>query len=171
MQHYQSEQIEALLYQAGRTLMALRVSGCWPSGHRSGMPECLRDPEDMRYAETEYSPAAPSPSQVSAMDLALGWISLLPAATEAQVRIRKLVWARCLVSPRSDRPIYSWARLGRMLGLSENTAKTRWIDAVAEITAKANRQMHPVCADTLRRIQSAGVIPSADAPKRKLEMA
>ena len=119
--------------------MALRVGGCWPAGFRSGMPEFLRELEDMKYAETGFAVPVPAPAKVSSMDRAFTWIRLLPAKTETEIMLRKLVWARCLVSPRTDRPIYSWKRLGEVIGCSENTAKTRWIDAVARITAALNR--------------------------------
>jgi hypothetical protein len=153
-QPYTAEQVQALLYEAGRALMALRVPGCWPSAIRSGMPECLRDAEDLRYAEAEFTPAQPSPRQVSAMDRSLSWIRLLPGQTEVEINVRKLVWARCLVSPRTDRPIYSWKRLGDMVGCTENTAKTRWLRALDLITVALNRPGY--CA------KSGGVIPKPD---------
>ncbi len=81
----------------------------------------------------------PPPAAISAMDQALSWIRLLPGDTDLEVKTRKLVWARLLVSPRTDRNLYSWKRLGDMLGCTDKTAKTRWIDAVAGITAALNR--------------------------------
>jgi hypothetical protein len=136
-ERYTPEQVEAALYAAGLTLMALRVSGCWPAGYRSNMPEYLREPGDK--AEAEFTPAQPIPSAVSAMDRALAWIKLLPGGTEYQIRVRRLVLARCLVSPRTEAPVFGWRKLGIQFGCSHMHAKTLWIDAVATITAALNR--------------------------------
>lgn len=131
--------VETALYAAGRTLMALPATGTRPAGFRSGMPEFLRDVEDLKHAETHYRVPVPPPAAISAMEQALSWISLLPGITDLEIKIRRLVCARCLISPRTDRNLYSWKRLGDVFGCSDKTAKTRWIDAVATITAALNR--------------------------------
>lgn len=146
-QQFEASAVEAALYAAGRTLMALPARGCRPAGFRCSMPDILPQALAAEFGADYLLRAEPSrsrvpvppPAAISAMDQALSWIGLLPGATDLEVKTRQLVWARCLVSPRTDRNLYSWKQLGEMLGCSDKTAKTRWIDAVAVITARLNQ--------------------------------
>jgi hypothetical protein len=52
----------------------------------------------------------------------LGWITLIPA--ERYV-LRRIVGARSLVSPVTERHLYSWRRLGEVLG-ADHKAVQRW---------------------------------------------
>jgi hypothetical protein len=152
--------------------MALRIGGCWPAQIRSGMPEYARDPADMAHAEAEYVPPQPLAAQVSLMDRVLtghdAWITRLPGKTEAEVRIRKLVWARSLVSPRNEQPVCSWRRLGKQFGCSDHHAKTQFIRAIDLITDRLNRPLPGPCLDTLRRIRASAAPAQV---RRVLELA
>ena len=149
---YTSEGVELRLYEAGRALIALRVSGCWPAGFRSSMPELVREVvESYGRGEVEFRPSPPTAREISAMDQALSWIKLLPGRNSDEVRTRRLVCARMLCSPRSDRPLYSWRRLGEMLGVSHTSAKTAFLSAVSVITAELNRPGFCTRLDGARR--------------------
>lgn len=152
---FQPEQIEALLYEAGRTHMALRVPGCWPAGYRSSQPVPSPDADDLATAAAdELSVAQPSASAISAMDRALAWINRLPWATPVEVRARKLVLDRMRVSPRTGKPVFNWSRLGARHGVSHTWAKTIWLRAIEQITAIANAPLPASCANTIARIRA-----------------
>ncbi len=56
------------------------------------------------------------------MDEALGWITLIP---QERYVIRRIVGARALVSPVTERHLYSWRRLGEAVG-ADHKAVQRW---------------------------------------------
>jgi hypothetical protein len=56
------------------------------------------------------------------MDEALGWIASIPASRYV---LRRVVGARSLVHPITDRHLYSWRRLGVVLG-ADHKAVQRW---------------------------------------------
>lgn len=148
--------VAARLSEAGRTLLAVRMSGLRPAGMRGYWP-------DIPGAESGTDrPATPSPRRISEMDEALPWISLIP---EHEVELRKLVGARSLTSPRSGKPVFSWSQLGRQLGCSPATAKTWWIKGVDMIVRRLNqpglcerqgaRGTRQATADALARAQAS----------------
>jgi hypothetical protein len=67
-------------------------------------------------------PPVPSASRISRMDEALGWIALIP---KERYVLRRIVGARCLVSPVTERHLFSWRRLGGVLG-ADHKAVQRW---------------------------------------------
>jgi hypothetical protein len=56
------------------------------------------------------------------MDEALGWITFIP---KDRYVLRRVVGARSLVSPLTERHLYSWRRLGEVLG-ADHKAVQRW---------------------------------------------
>jgi hypothetical protein len=56
------------------------------------------------------------------MDEALGWITMIP---KDRYVLRRIVGARSLVSPVTERHLYSWRRLGEVLG-ADHKAVQRW---------------------------------------------
>ena len=67
-------------------------------------------------------PPVPSAAQITRMDEALGWITLIP---QDRYVLRRIVGARSLVSPATERHLYSWRRLGTVLG-ADHKAVQRW---------------------------------------------
>lgn len=67
-------------------------------------------------------PPVPSAAQITRMDEALGWITLIP---QDRYVLRRIVGARSLVSPSTERHLYSWRRLGTVLG-ADHKAVQRW---------------------------------------------
>jgi hypothetical protein len=59
---------------------------------------------------------------ITRMDEAFGWITLIPLDRSV---IRRIVGARALVNPMTDRYLYTWRRLGAMLG-ADHKAVQRW---------------------------------------------
>jgi hypothetical protein len=67
-------------------------------------------------------PPVPSAGRISRMDEALGWITFIP---KDRTVLRRIVGARSLVSPLTERHLYSWRRLGEVLG-ADHKAVQRW---------------------------------------------
>ena len=112
----------ARLCEAGATLLALPHTG--PSTRlRQGGLEWIRDvPEGMGRVARPVRPAVPSGAAIDRMDEALGWIRLIPVERHV---LRRVVGARCLVSPMTGRHVYSWRRIGETVG-ADHKAVQRW---------------------------------------------
>jgi hypothetical protein len=67
-------------------------------------------------------PAVPSAARITRMDEALGWIALIP---RERYVLRRIVGARSLVSPVTERHLFSWRRLGAVVG-ADHKAVQRW---------------------------------------------
>ncbi len=121
----------ARLEEAGATLLALPGTG-YSTRLRTSRFEIVRSALEAFGAESGPMRAAvPSAAQITRMDEALGWIALIPAETVARGRpgggavLRRIVGARALVGPVSGKHIYSWRRLGDVLG-ADHKAVQRW---------------------------------------------
>ena len=133
---HSSATVEAALYRAGRALLALDVGTVWPSGFRSSMPEMLREAiVAYGHVRATFRVSPPSSSEISAMDQACSWLGLLPGDKHGVI-LRRVVGARMLVDPRTDRPLYSWRRLGAAIGCSHVHAKTLWLEATTAIARR-----------------------------------
>ncbi len=110
------------LEEAGATLLALPDTG-WSRASRMSSFEIVRAAlESYGWTETRIRPAVPSPEKISRMDEAMGWISLIPPDRYV---LRRVVDARSLVHPITDRHLFSWRRLGIALG-ADHKAVQRW---------------------------------------------
>lgn len=63
-----------------------------------------------------------SAAQIARMNEAFGWISLIP---RDRYVLRRIVGARCLISPATGKHVYSWRRLAALLG-ADVKAIQRW---------------------------------------------
>lgn len=123
----------AVLEAAGRTLMALPDRG--PSTKlRSSALEILRSALEIE--ESMPGPklriAHPTGADIDAMDVAWAWLGLIPPDRYV---LRRIVGARALVSPTTDRHLFSWRRLGLLLG-ADHKAVQRWHgEGIARIVA------------------------------------
>ena len=115
--------VVARLEDAGRTLLCLPDTG-HSTRLRSSALEIVR-------AAGELEPAAPgkrlrlpvpSAARIAAMDEAWAWLGLVP---NDRYVLRRIVGARALVSPATDRHLFSWRRLGGLLG-ADHRAVQRW---------------------------------------------
>src|SRR4051812_18736112 len=121
-------EIEARLEHAGATLLALPATGTRPAGFRCAWPAIVHDfREAYGWNAARMRPPVPSPADIDMMDEALGWLALIP---NDRFVLRRIVAARALVAPLtgrhlSGRHLYSWRRLGRVLG-ADHRAVQRW---------------------------------------------
>jgi hypothetical protein len=112
----------ARLEEAGRTLLALPHSG--PSTRmRVSMWEVVRSAiEGYGWESARVRPPVPQAAQITQMDEALGWIRLIPPDRYV---LRRIVGARALVHPLTEKHLYPWRRLGAALG-ADHKAVQRW---------------------------------------------
>ncbi len=112
----------ARLEEAGRTLLALPGSG-HSTRMRTSSLEIVRTAVAAYGTEVgRVRPSVPSAAQITRMDEAFGWMPLIP---QDRYVLRRIVGARCLVSPVTDRHLYSWRRLGGLIG-ADHKAVQRW---------------------------------------------
>ena len=137
-QSWDAAGLEAELIRAARTMQALRVSGLRPAALRSAMPEVLRDlNESYGWTGARCRPACPTPEEIAAMDRAFTWLRLIPADRWV---LRRIVTARMVTHPETGRHLYSWRRIGQLIGAS-HMAVSRWhAQGVAIMVAALKRQ-------------------------------
>ena len=110
------------LEEAGATLLALPSSG-YSTRLRSSSLEIVRVAlEAYGWTDERVRPAVPSAEKIDRMDEAMGWITLIPIDRYV---LRRVVGARSLVHPVTDRHLYPWRRLGKALG-ADHKAVQRW---------------------------------------------
>jgi hypothetical protein len=110
------------LEEAGAALLALPSNG-WTTKLRTSSLEIVRATiENYGWSDTRVRPAVPSAATITRMDEALSWITLIPLDRYV---IRRIVGARSLVSPTTDRHLYPWRRLAVAIG-ADHKAVQRW---------------------------------------------
>ena len=111
------------LEEAGRTLLALPGTG-WSTKLRSTQLEIVRSAlESYGWGTRPVRPAVPSAARITRMDEALAWLQLIKQ--ERSYVLRRIVGARALVHPISDRHLFSWRRLATVVG-ADHKAVQRW---------------------------------------------
>jgi Domain of unknown function (DUF6362) len=110
------------LEEAGATLLALPSTG-YSTRLRTSSLEIVRTAlEAYGWSDARVRPAVPSAERIDRMDEAMGWITLIPVDRHV---IRRVVGARSLVHPVTDRHLFPWRRLGKALG-ADHKAIQRW---------------------------------------------
>ena len=114
--------VVARLEEAGATLLALPGSG-WSPRLRSSSLEIVRVAiESYGWTTKRIRPPVPSAARITRMDEAMGWISLIPVDRYV---LRRIVGARSLVHPITERHLFPWRRLAAVLG-ADHKAVQRW---------------------------------------------
>jgi hypothetical protein len=110
------------LEEAGATLLALPGSG-YSTRLRVSHLDVLQTAVEAYGGETaRIKPPVPPAARITRMDEALGWIVFIP---KDRYVLRRIVGARSLVSPVTERHLYSWRQLGGVLG-ADHKAVQRW---------------------------------------------
>jgi Domain of unknown function (DUF6362) len=117
-----SRYIVARLEEAGAALLSLPSTG-YSTRLRTSSLEIVRLAlESYGWSDRSVRPAVPSAARISRMDEAMGWIGLIPVDRYV---LRRIVGARSLVSPMTDRHVFPWRRLGAAMG-ADHKAVQRW---------------------------------------------
>ncbi len=111
------------LEEAGATLLALPGTG-YSTRMKVSHLEVVQEACEVFGASGsgQIRPPVPSAARITRMDEALGWIALIP---RERYVLRRIVGARCLVSPVTERHLFSWRRLGGVMG-ADHKAVQRW---------------------------------------------
>ena len=110
------------LEEAGATLLALPGTG-WSTQLRTSSLEIVRTAlEAYGWSDACIRPAVPSADKITRMDEAMSWIPLIPLDRYV---LRRVVGARSLVHPVTDRHLFPWRRLGKAMG-TDHKAIQRW---------------------------------------------
>ena len=110
------------LEEAGATLLALPGTG-WSTRLRTSSLDIVHSALDAYgWTEARVRPLVPSAEKITRMDEALSWIPLIP---QERYVLRRVVGARSLVHPITDRHLFPWRRLGQALG-ADHKAIQRW---------------------------------------------
>lgn len=110
------------LEEAGATLLALPSHG-YSTAMRTTKLDIVRVAmEAYGHDRARLRPPMPDSPRISRMDEALGWITLIPLDSYT---LRRIVGARALVSPMTQRHLYSWRRLAEAMG-ADHKAVQRW---------------------------------------------
>jgi hypothetical protein len=125
--HMRHEKLDAgfvtyRLEEAGATLLALPSTGYSTRLRLSHLDVVQNAMEAYGSERGRIRPPTPSASRISRMDEALGWIAFIP---DERFVLRRILGARSLVSPVTERHLYSWRRLGSVLG-ADHKAVQRW---------------------------------------------
>lgn len=128
-----AQAVEDRLFEAGYTLACLPAHGIRPAGWGKGWGETLMDMDDLLTltAESEVRPPMPTAAAISRMDEAFTWVQ---GISNDAWRRAILLWM--MIHPLSHQHRYSWGKIGKVLGVSDKTAKTFFIRGIADITKK-----------------------------------
>jgi hypothetical protein len=110
------------LEECGRTLLALPAGG-YSTKMRSFNLDVVRSAvEAYGWEGGKLRPAVPSAAHITRMDVALRWVQLIP---QDRYVLRRIVGARSLVNPLTDKHLFPWRRLAATLG-ADHKAVQRW---------------------------------------------
>lgn len=119
---FDAELVICRLEEAGAALLALPGTG-WSTKLRGSSLEIVRTAmESYGWTTKRIRPAIPSAARITRMDEAMSWIPLIPVDRYV---LRRIVGARSLVHPITERHLFPWRRLGTALG-ADHKAVQRW---------------------------------------------
>jgi hypothetical protein len=122
-----AQTVIARLEEAGQTILALPSSG-YSTRIRTTHIDIVRSAlegygwENHRRDSAPLRAPHPQSDRITRMDEAFGWIALIPADRYV---LKRIVGARCLISPTTERHLFPWRRLGALLG-ADHKAIQRW---------------------------------------------
>ena len=123
------------------TLLSLPHTG-WSTRMRTTRYDLVRSAvegygwENWRRDSGPLRPAMPDGARVDRMDEAFGWIPLIP---QDRYVLRRIVGARSLLHPVTERHLFPWRRLGAVLG-ADHKAIQRWHAQGIDLIVKALRE-------------------------------
>ena len=129
--------VTARLEEAGATLLALPSTGYSTRLKVSHLDVVREVCEAASEGGGRIRPPVPSAARITRMDEALGWIALIP---RERTVLRRVVGARSLVSPVTERHLFSWRRLGSVVG-ADHKAVQRWHAQGIEMIVAAVRRL------------------------------
>ena len=134
-QLFDAELVTYRLEEAGATLLALPGTG-WSTRLRASSLEIVRAAvESYGWSEKHIRPPIPSAARITRMDEALAWIPLIPIDRYV---LRRIVGARSLVHPITERHLYPWRRVATAIGADHKAVKRWHTQGIDLIVARLN---------------------------------
>jgi len=115
-------EVVARLEAAGATLLAMPARGYSTHLRQMKFDIVHTALEAYGWEGAMVRPPNPSAEQISRMDEAFGWLGLIP---EGRYVLRRILGARALVHPLTERHLYPWRRLATTLGTDHKSVQ-RW---------------------------------------------
>ena len=126
------------LEEAGATLLALPGTG-WSTRLRTLLARHrARRAEVVWLDRTRIRPPIPSAEKITRMDEAMSWIPLIPVDRYV---LRRVVGARSLVHPVTDRHLFPWRRLGKRWARTTRRCSAGTRQGIAMIVARLKRAL------------------------------
>jgi hypothetical protein len=123
------EEVKDWLEWAGQKLLALNMKSPYPVGTHVSWPEFAQDHRTAYgYTQERLRPASPSGLEITLMDEIL----TLPDLIENQLW-RRVVHARLLVTPLSQKYLYSWAKIAVLIHSDRKTVARYYNHGLREI--------------------------------------
>ena len=110
------------LEEAGCSILALPMSGHTTHLRASRMEWAEGIIQNSDWRRSKVRPAPPTAAQISRMDQAFGWLSLIP---DEKFVLRRVLSARSLINPLTGRYLFSWRRIATAVG-ADHKAVQRW---------------------------------------------
>ena len=134
---FDAELVIYRLEEAGAALLALPGTG-WSTRLRGSSLEIVRTAiESYGWTTNRIRPPIPSAARITRMDEAMAWIPLIPLDRYV---LRRIVGARSLVHPITERHLFPWRRLASALG-ADHKAVQRWhVQGIDMIVSALNRR-------------------------------
>jgi len=117
-----AEELIGRLEAAGATLLALPSRGYSTQLRTMKFDVVHTALEAYGWQAAVVRPAMPSAAEISRMDEAFGWLTIIP---ETKYVLRRILGARALVHPITGRHLFPWRRIGTMLGADHKSVQ-RW---------------------------------------------
>ncbi len=136
---YDSDYVEAHLYEAGKSIIRLSVKGIYPSQFASVLGQMYT--ADEHPTAHERMPQN-EPDNIKHMELVERWVRTID-----NVMIRRTIYLRMLVSPLNERHRYSWRKIGVMLKCSHTQAKTNFELGLSKLSGMLNSGVIPSARD------------------------
>ena len=136
---FDAELVTYRLEEAGATLLALPGTG-WSTRLRASSLEIVRSAiESYGWTEKRLRPPIPSAARITRMDEALAWVTLIPLDRYV---LRRIVGARSLVHPITERHLYPWRRLATAIGADHKAVKRWHTQGIDLIVTRLNAGQH-----------------------------
>jgi hypothetical protein len=117
-----AEEVVGRLEAAGATLLAMPRQGYSTQLRQMNFDIVHTALEAYGWQAAAARPPVPSAAAISAMDEAFAWLSLIP---EQKYLLRRILGARALVHPLTERHLFPWRRLAGLLGADHKSVQ-RW---------------------------------------------
>jgi hypothetical protein len=155
------------LEEAGRALLSLPRTGPSTRLVQSGLEWVREASGDAAPSRGRIRPPVPDAAMISRMDQALAWIPLIPIDRYV---LRRVVGARSLINPSTDRHLYTWRRLALAVG-ADHKAVQRWhaqgIDMIVAALSQPAHMRKPTSSLPPKGTTiTAGRLPRRDATGR-----